>query len=458
MGRNNGQKFTTFFLSILILALSFGVFTIFKNNLDAQYKAKKESSEEVKGDAKSVDCATIQPLIQNVIENASLPRKWYLKESVKGTTQSEILLEVVNSSIQDTDLEFFTLKYAVDKSENFKEMEYSKAQKKWLGKINLDELEVGEHLIKIFSDINGCDFAYAKELPFTLSYPVFVTWTLDWEGTDVKNSNLDSIVEISSKYEIPVTHFFNPYIYYSTSESRSKYITNWIINRKNLGDSVGLHLHMYDKYVTAAGVTPVEVKWGYNGYGEGYDVPTLEYSYAEFRKILSLAKSDFQKNGLGNPILYRAGGWFASEEILKALEDSGFLADSSGRTSYVIGTNKLVGPWKLSTNTQPYKLNMKDQNDTQNGDSKLWEIPNNGLDSWSFNAKQMISAFTENYSTGVSQNTKVVTYLSHPQGFEHDYSILNEVFTYISEFSFNTDSGPVIFVTIDKLPMLSENR
>jgi len=134
------------------------------------------------------------------------------------------------------------------------------------------------------------------------------------------------------------------------------------------------------------------------------------------------------------------------------------VADSSGRTSYVIGTNKLLGPWKLSTNTQPYKLNMKDQNDTQNGDSKLWEIPNNGLDSWSFNAKQMISAFTENYSTGVSQNTKVVTYLSHPQGFGHDYPILNEVFTYISQFSFNTDSGPVVFVTIDKLPMLSENR
>lgn len=65
----------------------------------------------------------------------------YLADSIKGATQSEILLEVANSSIQDTDLEFFTLKYAVDKSENFKEMEYSKAQKKWLGKINLDELE-----------------------------------------------------------------------------------------------------------------------------------------------------------------------------------------------------------------------------------------------------------------------------------------------------------------------------
>ena len=54
MGHNNEQKFTTFFLLILILALSLGVFTIFKNNFDAQYKAKKERSQEVKGDAKSV--------------------------------------------------------------------------------------------------------------------------------------------------------------------------------------------------------------------------------------------------------------------------------------------------------------------------------------------------------------------------------------------------------------------
>jgi len=456
MGHKNKQKFTTFFLFILILALTFGIFTILKSNLNTQNE--RESTEEVKGNAKSVDCATIQPLVQSVIDSSSLPRKWYLKDGIAGTSQSDILLEIVNSSVQETDLEFFSLKYAVDFEENSKEMEYSKAEKKWLGKIDISNLEPGEHLIKIYPDINGCNFTYARELPFTLSYPVFVTWTLDWEGTDVKNSNLDSIVEISSKYEIPVTHFFNPYIYYSTPESRSKYVTDWIINRRNLGDSIGLHLHMYEKYVNTAGVTPIDVRWGYNGYGKGYDVPTLEYSYSDFRKILSLAKSDFQKNGLGNPILYRAGGWFADEDILRAVQDSGFIVDSSGRTSYEIGTNKVVGPWTLSTTTQPYRLNMNNQNDTQNGSSNLWEIPNNGLDSWTFDAKQMISAFTQNYSSGVSQNTKVVTYLSHIQGFEHDYPIINEVFTNISKYSFNSDSGPVVFTTIDKLPMLSENR
>ena len=133
------------------MALTFGIFTILKSNLNTQNE--RESTEEVKGNAKSVDCATIQPLVQSAIDSSSLPRKWYLKDGIAGTSQSDILLEIVNSSVQETDLEFFSLKYAVDFEENSKEMEYSKAEKKWLGKIDISNLEPGEHLIKIYPDM-----------------------------------------------------------------------------------------------------------------------------------------------------------------------------------------------------------------------------------------------------------------------------------------------------------------
>ena len=46
MGHKNKQKFTTFFLFILILALTFGIFTILKSNLNTQNE--RESTEEVK--------------------------------------------------------------------------------------------------------------------------------------------------------------------------------------------------------------------------------------------------------------------------------------------------------------------------------------------------------------------------------------------------------------------------
>lgn len=456
MGHRNGNLFTTWLLLLLIGAFSFGIVRIVKSNTEKGKTEEVKQVEEVKGNAETVNCSTIQPLVQSVVNSPTLERRWYLKGD--GNNFSDIILEIPNTNISTSDIRFFTLKYYVDSEANSKDMEYSESEKKWLGKVNLNELEVGEHTITITSTIKDCEFNGKKELPFILSYPVYVTWTLDWEGSDVKQSNLDSIVDISSKYGIPVTHFFNPYIYYSLPENRTNAITEWVINRKNLGDSIGLHLHMYDKYVTASGVTPKTTRWGYVGYGKGYDVPTEEYSYSEFMKILSLAKSDFAKHGLGVPTLYRAGGWFADEDILKAVQDSGFKADSSGRISYTIGTNKVAGPWTLQTTTQPYLLNLNNQNDTVSGGSKLWEIPNNGLDSWSFNANQMIQAFNQNYTAGINNSTKVVTYLSHPQGFEHDNPILNQVFTHISMYSYNSDSGPVIFTTIDKLPMITQNR
>lgn len=453
MGHEKNNFLKIWFLAFLIVALVFGVVRIVKSNIGKDEKASEvKEFEEVKGDAETVNCSVFEPLVQTIVDSTSLDRKWYLKDY----GNSEILLEISNKEIPDANVKFFTLLYSVNNKQ--KEMEYSQEEKKWLGKIDFNDLEVGNHTVTIFANIKDCDFDEKKELTFTLSYPVYVTWTLDWEGTDVKQSNLDSIVNISTKYGIPVTHFFNPYIYYSLSTNRSKAITNWVLARKNLGDSIGLHLHMYERYVTAAGVTPKQTYWGYDGYGKGYDTPTQEYTYAEFMKILALAKNDFTKNGLGTPVIYRAGGWFANEQTLRAVEDSGFIADSSGRIAYKIGKNNFTGPWTLTTTTQPYILNRNDQNNTTNGDSTLWEIPNNGLDSWTFNAKQMIDAFNENYSGGVSKDVKVVTYLSHPQGFEHDNPILNEVFTDISKSSFNSDSGPVIFITIDKLPMLSENR
>ena len=89
---------------------------------------------------------------------------------------------------------------------------------------------------------------------------------------------------------------------------------------------------------------------------------------------------------------------------------------------------------------------------------KLWEVPNNGADSWAFSGAQLIGNFNDNYSGGINNSTKVVTYLSHPQGFAHDVPILNELFTNISKYSFNSDSGPLIYTTIDKLPIVSNNR
>lgn len=453
MGHKN-NKFLTILVALVLLIA--GIFAYTK--IDAKGKTEKPSENPAVKGGEVVNCAAISPRVDTVLETVSISRKWYLIDDSVSKEYREILLDIPNTDIPDATTKFFTLKYSVENTDVKGNLEYSSDQKKWLGKVDLVTLKADTYKLLVSADIKDCEYGNSKDISFNLSYPVYVTWTLDWEGTDVKNSNLENIANISSKYGIPVTHFFNPHIYHILSANRQKYLTDWILSRKSMGDSVGLHLHMYSRYVSKAGVTPKNVRWGYNGYGDGYDVPTSEYSYAEFMKILALAKSDFNKHGLGTPTMYRAGGWFADSDILKALEDSGFTIDSSGRSHYTIGTNKLEGHWTLSSTTQPYQLSSSNQNITNNPDMKLWEVPNNGADSWAFNGPQLIGNFNDNYSGGINNSTKVVTYLSHPQGFGHDVPILHELFTNISKYSFNSDSGPLIYTTIDKLPMVSHNR
>lgn len=454
MGRNNNKYLT---ILMLLLILVGGIFAYTK--FDAM---KKENTSTEKEDVKGgeiVNCAAISPRVDTVLEKANIARKWYLIDDTLEKEYTEITLNIPNTEMPEAIIKYFTLKYSIENTNVNGNLEYDSDEKNWFAKVDLSKLEANSYNLVLSADIKDCEYGNKKELAFNLSSPVYVTWTLDWEGTDVSNENLVRIADISSKYGVPVTHFFNPYIYHTLSSARQKTLTDWIKGRENAGDAIGLHLHMYKTYVSKAGVTPRELRWGYDGYGTGYDVPTQEYSYDEFMKILSLAKSDFAKQGLGTPTMYRAGGWFADEEILMALQDSGFTIDSSGRTAYKLGYNNITGPWNLTNTTQPYQLNSKDQNITDNPDMTLWEVPNNGASSWDFDAKQLINHFNQNYSGGINKGTKVVTFLSHPQGFEQrDNPRINELLTDIAKYSFNSDNGPLIYTTVDKIPAVSQNR
>lgn len=462
MGYRNKDKLTIFFLALLIASGIFGLTKIIQDNVKKPnnlHNVSESVEQSVKGDAEMVNCEVISPLVDKLIESTSLSRKWYLKESGLDNQYTQIFLEISNQNITETDLKFFDLKYVIDGTDIKGKIDYSNDSKKWIAKVDLSTLEVGEYTLAISSDIKHCEYTNEKKLLFYLSYPVYVTWTLDWEGSDVKQSDLDLISLLSSKYNMPITHFFNPYIYYRLSPQRASELTKWVITRSKSGkDSIGLHLHMYNKLLEVYGVTPRSGGWGYANYGVGYDVPSAEYTYEEYKKILEGSKQDFIKNGLSTPTMFRAGGWFADEENLRALADSGFNIDSSGRSPYTLGSNKLQGPWSLSSTTQPYKLNSLDQNNISASNMDLWEIPNNGGSSWDYDENKLIDFFKDNYKGGISKEIKAVTYLSHPQAFAlKDNKRMDILLNNISRYSLMSDSGPVVFSTIDKLPQVGEN-
>lgn len=319
-------------------------------------------------------------------------------------------------------------------------------------RVKTDGFKPGEYsIVARFTDSDGLIIESTPN-QFFVSYPVYVAWTFDWEGYDVADKHLTNITDISQKYNVPITHFYNPAIMVSSkiSSSRKAYLTDWVIDRyENSNDAIALHLHMFPEMVAAAGVTPIAdpIRWG-DARNDGYDVITGQYSVGDMVKMLTWSRDQFAANGLPTPTIFRAGGWYASMNTLQALELSGFTADSSGRTPYSFGTNKLEGFWQLSATTQPYQPNRNDQNSSAAPNLKIMEFPNNGGDSWSYSAAEMISRFDENYAGGVATDPRLVTYVSHPEWFDRDDPKMRAVFDYLADKTYVSGSGPVVYITL----------
>ena len=295
----------------------------------------------------------------------------------------------------------------------------------------------------------------SQKAGFYVSYPLYVAWTLDWEGVDVSDDELDNLIAFSENhYDLPMTQFFNPRIYVTSeiSQDRQDHLTQWVKTRKITGDEVGLHLHMYHDMVKAAGVgVKTQPKWT-NYLNNGLDVPTTVYSYDEFTQILTWAKQEFVNQGFEEPTSFRAGGWFADESTLQALSDSGFVIDSSGRQYYVWGNNGIKGHWNLNSTTKPYQPSTVDQNSpTPTPQLPLWEFPNNGSDSWFYTTEDLIERFDDNYNKEPLTEKQTLTYLSHPHKFIRDSAVLNPTYDYIDQFVAYADRGPVLYVTLEQL-------
>ena len=320
--------------------------------------------------------------------------------------------------------------------------------------VNISELLPGKYQIRATIKEAGKTYL-SQKCGFYVSNPLYVAWTIDWEGYDVADTYLNALGQITDKHDAKLTNLFNPRIYTTSSiaENRKNYLTNWVRSRnQKKNDEIGLHLHMQYDFVTAAGVEPKRAdKWSNWGdiYNDGYAVLTTDYTKDELVKIYKKAFEYFDKMGLGRPETYRAGGWFANGETLKALEEVGIKVDTSGRTKYDFGydaSHKQTGFWDLPETAQPYFPSKTNQNKTGSDNLSILEVPNNGADSYWFKAEDMINRFNKNYSGDILDNPRQVTYLSHPHWFnKSEQDRMDKVLTYVDNFKNDTDDGPVIY-------------
>ncbi len=371
---------------------------------------------------------------------ATFGRQWYLRGIDKEITLS---FDPENADILDA---YYIIMPTKEKGPLNK-----MAGGKWQASINVSALKSGRYEVQIIASNNENEYK-SNKTGFMLSDPIYVAWTQDWEGYDVSDQYLRAMSDISRKYSLPMTHFFNPRIYITDDISpvRADKLTSWIRERNIVnGEAIGMHLHMFHDLVSNAGVTVKNgPNWGDRG--DGYGSLTTNYSETEIQKIIEYSLSLFNKNGLLKPTAYRCGGWFCNVETLKALQNTGFLVDSSGRTKYSFGSNNLPGNWDLLPTTLPYYPSNLNQNTsgTIQDTINILEIPNNGADSYWFSSTDMIARFKENYNTPILSEKKQVTFLTHPHWFnEKEQQKITDLFNYVDNYSYNNDSGPVVYAT-----------
>lgn len=328
--------------------------------------------------------------------------------------------------------------------------------------IPIEGLAPGVYNIKAQSIIvtDSIEKLESKTYRFFISYPVFINWSLDWEGFAVNQIDLDDISDIAKKYQIPITHYFNPRIYvkdqfdnYPISADLARYYTNWVINRRSqLGEEVGLHIHMYPDLLKEL---EIEEKPNAALIGIGRNETRIDsYTVEELDTVFAWSIEKFLENGLGVPRSFRSGAWMSGTNVLQALQNNGFWYDSSGRTAgllnpSVASSNQI--PWNLSITTKPYKPNVSNINSAQSPTFNLWQFPNNGADSFWFSQMELINRFNANFSE-INQSPQVVTYLSHPHSFKaYDSEKIRGLFDYLQQHSINNDKGPVVYSTLENV-------
>lgn len=293
-------------------------------------------------------------------------------------------------------------------------------------------------------------------MPLIISEPVYMTWTIDWEGYDLAEKYMRDLENLSSKNKMPLTQYFNPRIYVNpaVTKARATQLTKWAIERAKLGDEIGLHLHMHLDLVAATGLTPkTEPRWG--GRLEGHDVLTTAYNEQEYSQILKWSLQQFKTHGLPVPQGFRSGAWFLDIDNLRALDKAGFAYDTSGSDfKQPYGPNKQSRTWDLTPTSQPYQVSRNDQNSSKSPLLNIWELPNNGADSTNRTAEELLRRLHLNVPSQRNPATRmqILTYLSHPHWFNIDKPKMEKLFAEASKYKYEDDNGPLIYTTsIDAL-------
>jgi len=329
-------------------------------------------------------------------------------------------------------------------------------------------LEAGEHEILLAAD--GSRTAFARFVA-QRSHPMYFQLTTDWDFADPSDLPLDFQDVLYDEHPgIRITNFIGPYTFTdpTVTDDREDELVAWMKReRDDHGGEISLHIHPYCNFVEYAGlVCNTDESTVRDVDLTGYSVRVDVYGDADFRTLLETADELFLDRDLGKPTTFRAGGWTATIETLRALEATGYVADTSANNwERMDEWNGPLAPgtlydwnmehWASITDTsQPYYPSDNDILSDEDPALSILEVPDNAIMVDYVSVEEMIDIFEQNWDGAALDHP--VSYMMgwHPSAsFSADeMSRIRGILTHADQFLASDGNGPVVYGHLRDMP------
>ncbi len=281
-----------------------------------------------------------------------------------------------------------------------------------------------------------------------------VVWTLDFEGDAASDEALANTAAIADELHIPMTILWNPRAWTTTTVTKERAVAmlRWTQDRAAKGDEIGLHLHMWTDFVTAAGVAPhLQPRWA--GRIDGYDVPMTAYSEADQSKLIAYGLRLMADHGITGVTSFRAGGDIADASTLRALVANGIAVDCTAVQAGTFGSLRL--PWTLAPGAQPYHPSPDDAN--KPGDLPILETPTNGGNTYGYTTLSITTIARADVAMLGTPGTaatarKAIVIVSHPATIDAtERAAIESLLHAFDPYRADRGAGPLRFVTLRQL-------
>jgi hypothetical protein len=260
----------------------------------------------------------------------------------------------------------------------------------------------------------------SSEIKPKLNITVYVT--VDWEGDNIVQENLEAMQDFRKKYpQIAMLQLITP-SYWLRPDVNKTAITAQIKSTFLPIDKVGLHIHAWKSLVNFCQV-PYQNSPSFADQNEvcetgdcGYSV-SLEnaYSEADLTKLVACSSDILVEQGFSKPSHFRAGGWQFGPKLSAAIQANQFTWDSSE-----IDANLLTTRWHTQSSMVKMLQKLHPNAYPLDGpyaiSASVMEYPNNAALADYTSTKQLLTMFNT-----LIENNKSVMVLGFHQETASEY-------------------------------------